>query len=189
MNRAGHKVARRLPAGFTLIEVLIAVVVIAIGLLGLAGLQSTVIANGHVSSMRSIASIHIENMAEMMRANIAGVNGNFYAQGADAGSINYATIKPAPPPATPNVDCRTKFGSSTRCLAGQQALADTFFWIQAVQRDLPGGTGRVVCSDRDTTDADPCSNGSSHTITISWQEKDVESRASLTKSFATVFQP
>lgn len=167
--------------GFTLIEVLIAVLVIAIGLLGLAGLQTVVIANGHISSMRSIASIHSENMAEMMRANLAGVNANDYA------NIAYGAIDPD---AAPAQNCRDP---ADPCTANEQAQADAFHWIEAIARDLllPAGgvlaPGAVVCNDRDSADADPCTNGSTHTITVSWQEKDSNSGAMVNRSFSTVF--
>lgn len=177
-------------SGFTLIEVLIAVLIIAIGLLGLAALQTVALSNSNISSLRSIASIDSENVTEMMRANIAGVNTNVYDQGADTASVNYAAINPASPPSTPTIDCRTKFASgNTRCLPDQQAKADAFFWVQAIARDLPGGTGQVVCNDRLATDADTCTDGSSHTVTVSWQERDRESGGMVNKSFATVFRP
>lgn len=170
-------------SGFTLLEVLIAVVVIAIGLLGLAGLQATGINNSHISSMRSLASVHTENMAEMMRANIEGVNDNDYA------ALDYSSINPD---TAPDPDCR---GPADSCDPDEQALADAFHWIRAIDRDLPAPVGAglvrgtVVCNDRDTTDADDCTDGSSHTITVSWQEKDLERRAMVNKSFATVFRP
>lgn len=171
--------------GFTLIEVLIAVVVIAIGLLGLAGLQATGISNSHISSLRSMAAIHTENMAELMRANIEGVNDNAYA------TLDYSGIDPD---AAPDPTCRAP---ADLCIADEQAQADAFHWIRAIDRDLPAPAGagivrgRVVCHDRDAADAAPdadiCTDGSSHTITVSWREKDLE--AMVDKSFATVFRP
>lgn len=164
-------------------EVLIAVVVIAIGLLGLAGLQATGISNSHISSLRSMAAVHTENMAEMMRANIEGVNDNAYA------TLDYSEIDPD---AAPDPTCRAP---AVTCASDEQARADAFHWIRAINRDLPPPAGAgltrgsIVCNDRNITDADDCTDGSSHTITVSWQEKDFESRAMVNKSFATVFRP
>jgi type IV pilus assembly protein PilV len=178
--------------GFTLIEVLIAVVIIAIGLLGLAGLNAVGINSTHTSHLRSLASIHTENMADMMRANISGVDANDYANNAAPATIDYSTITGA---GAPGIDCRpdvtgTAFsGGSTACTPAEQAQVDAFNWVTAIANDLPAGTGTVICNDSDGADADPCTNGSTFTITVSWQEKDKELANLVTKSFSTVFRP
>jgi type IV pilus assembly protein PilV len=171
-------------SGVTLFEVLISMLVVGLGLLGMAALRVVGVSNAHTSYLRSVASIHSENMAELMRANIAGVNANIYAQGAGVTSINYAAIDPGTPP---DSNCRT---SGTPCSPADQAGADAYHWVVAIQRDLPvGATGTVVCNDRDTTDVDPCTNGSVHSITVNWQEKDVVRRSMEPKSFQTVMSP
>ena len=158
---------------------MVGVVIIAIGLLGLAGLRTVGVFNAHVSHLHSIASVHSENIAEMMRANINAVDANVY--GVD---INYATIS------APAFDCRSTFpGSDTSCTPPNQAAVDAFNWISAIGRDLPSGTGQVTCNDSDTADADPCNNGSTHTIRVGWVENDLEQQTLLVKSFTTVFTP
>ena len=59
--------------GFTLIEVLIAMLVLAGGLLGLAGLQATSLSNGQSAYNRSQATQLAYQLADNMRANIPGV--------------------------------------------------------------------------------------------------------------------
>ena len=158
---------------------MVGVVVIAIGLLGLAALRTVGVFNAHVSHLHSIASVHSENIAEMMRANINAVDSNVYGV-----NVNYATLS-APP-----FDCRTSFpGGDTLCTPANQALVDAFNWIAAIRRDLPSGTGQVTCNDSDISDTDPCNNGSTHTIRVGWVEKDLEQQALLVKSFTTVFTP
>ncbi len=165
--------------GFTFVEVMVGVVVIAIGLLGLAALRTVGVFNAHVSHLHSIASVHSENIAEMMRANINAVDSNVY--GVD---INYSILS------SPSFDCRTSFpGSDTLCTPANQALVDASNWITAIRRDLPAGTGGVTCNDSDTSDPDPCNNGSTHTIRVGWAEKDLEQQTLLVKSFTTVFAP
>jgi type IV pilus assembly protein PilV len=164
--------------GFTLIEVLIAVVIIAIGLLGLAGLNAVGINSTHTSYLRSRASIHTENMADMMRVNRAGVDANDYANNAAPATIDYSTIT------APGIDCR-----STACTPAEQAQVDAYNWMTAIAHDLPGGTGEVLCNDSDGADADPCTNGSTFEIKVSWQEKDKELASLVTKRFSTVFRP
>lgn len=58
--------------GFTLIEILIAVIVLAIGLLGVAGLQTVSIQQTAASDSRSVAVMHAQTMAERIRS-IRGV--------------------------------------------------------------------------------------------------------------------
>lgn len=55
--------------GFTLIEVLVAALVMSVGLLGLAGLQMTSLKNTHAAAMTSEASILASSMADRVRAN------------------------------------------------------------------------------------------------------------------------
>ena len=55
--------------GFTLLEVLIALVVLSIGLLGLAGLQATGMRNNHDAYLRSQATLLVTDVMDAMRAN------------------------------------------------------------------------------------------------------------------------
>ncbi len=57
--------------GLTLIEIMIAVFVLSVGLLGLAGLQITGLKNNHSSQMRTEATIQANNILERMRINRA----------------------------------------------------------------------------------------------------------------------
>ncbi len=55
--------------GFTLIEVLVSMVILSIGLLGLAGLQTTGLRNNQSAYFASQAAIYANDMFERMRAN------------------------------------------------------------------------------------------------------------------------
>lgn len=56
-------------AGTTLIEILITVVLVSIGLLGLAGLQLTTVQNSNSSTERFEATVLARDIVERMRAN------------------------------------------------------------------------------------------------------------------------
>ncbi|MCG5501792.1 type IV pilus modification protein PilV [Ectothiorhodospira lacustris] len=58
--------------GYTLIEAMVAVLVLAIGLLGLAGLQATAIRFNHDAQLRSQATFLAYDITERMRANLTG---------------------------------------------------------------------------------------------------------------------
>lgn len=62
---------KRTQAGASLLEVLIAVLILAIGLLGIAALQSLTLKNTQSASERSAAIIQTYAMLDMMRANRA----------------------------------------------------------------------------------------------------------------------
>src|SRR5687768_17421752 len=57
------------PRGFTLVEVLVTVVLISVGLLGLAALQLTTLRGNHDAYARSQASILAANILDCMRTN------------------------------------------------------------------------------------------------------------------------
>ena len=67
----GASVLGRWQAGVSLVEVLVAVVVLSIGLLGLAGLQASGIRVGQSSIYRSQAAQLAYDMVDRMRVNVA----------------------------------------------------------------------------------------------------------------------
>ena len=127
-------------AGFSLIEVLITVIVLSVGLLGLAGMQAFGLRNNQEAYMRSQATILASDIAERMRANTLGV---------DAGHYNLGT-------ATAVAACTTTAG----CTAQQLAQQDLFEWRTALFNALPtptptnAGLGEaVVCIDSTPNDS------------------------------------
>jgi type IV pilus assembly protein PilV len=65
--------------GFSLVEVMVAVVVICVGLLGIAKMQSLAMSSTNMARMRSLAALEAASLAAAMHANRsfwAGANGN-----------------------------------------------------------------------------------------------------------------
>lgn len=62
--------------GFSLIEVLVTIVVLSIGLLGLAGLQATAIKNSYASYQRSLANLQTQDAVERLWANRCAIKGS-----------------------------------------------------------------------------------------------------------------
>jgi type IV pilus assembly protein PilV len=60
---------RRRQAGLSLVEVLVTVVLVSVGLLGIAGLQLTSVQNTNSASQRFEATLLAEDILERMRAN------------------------------------------------------------------------------------------------------------------------
>ncbi len=104
---------RRMHSGVSLIEALVALLVLSIGLLGLANLQLTAIRNAHSAHMRSQASILAQDILDRMRANRA--NATAYA-------ITLSATAP------------------TGSTVSDQDLAD---WLKALATNLPQGDGAI----------------------------------------------
>ena len=130
------RIASPLQRGFTMIEVLVSIVVMTFGLLGIAGLQLTSLQNSRSSTMRSIAIQQAYDIADRMRANLAGVA---------AGNYDMST----PGAGTSKSGCTTTAG----CTPAQMAANDIYEWQQNLNAStntsgggLPLGQG-IVCID------------------------------------------
>lgn len=119
-RRAWHSaVSLRRQAGLSLIEVLVAVVLLSIGLLGLAGLQASGMRVGQSSIHRSLAAQLAQDMIERLRANV--VNADAYNL-----SLGDATPACASAPACDLRDWRLRLqslpaGTGAVTVSGQRA--------------------------------------------------------------------
>lgn len=166
--------------GFSLLEVLVALVIFSFGLLGLAGLQLTGLASNQSATLRSIATTLAYDMADRMRANLRGVN---------AGNYNGAT------PAD-NVCSAAHFDDThsapANCTPAQLAQDDLYDWNNAISKILPGGSG-VVCIDSTPDDGTPgapaCDgNGNVYAVKVWWNDKP-KNETPVVKRVAIGFQP
>lgn len=166
----GHRYAVPEPNGFSLLEVLIAMVVLSIGLLGLAGLQLSALRGNNQSYERSQAQLLAYEIADAMRTNRVE---------AAAGTFN---MSQASPPAVPPGDCLT-----ASCTRGQAALLAARDWFGRVQVMLPQATASVACS------ATPCASGVMHTVQVMWDEQrrglDRDTAAARTCPPGAAFDP
>lgn len=65
-------------SGFSLIEILFTVFIVAVGLFGLSAMQVTSLKNVQESQTKTLAAFYLEDMAERMRANPAGIKDGDY---------------------------------------------------------------------------------------------------------------
>lgn len=121
MPMIGHHPTRAC-RGFTLLEVLVALVVLSVGLLGLSGLQTTSLRNNHSAFLRSQATLVVDQILDSMRTNRAEALAEGYDIAYEVG-------------ATPR-DC------SGGCTAAEYADMDVADWRAQVGR-LPGGQGAI----------------------------------------------
>lgn len=104
--------------GFTLLEVLIALVILSIGLLGIAGLQGVGLKSSHGAYLTSQASLLAYDMADRIRANPQMLD-------------TYDGFTSA------NVDCAAALPTTPL------ATADLAEWACAVRELLPAGSGTI----------------------------------------------
>jgi type IV pilus assembly protein PilV len=135
MNHIPSKLYQRaypaLQQGFTLLEVLIAIVVMSLGLLGLAGLQAASLRNNQTAYYRAMGAQQVYDMADRIRANQAGV---------EAGSYDDLDDSTPDDPGCFNADA-----AQTGCSAADMAVTDHHQWNTNTARLLPGGVGTVDC--------------------------------------------
>lgn len=117
---------RKSNRGFTLVEVLVALLVLSIALLGIANLQLTGLRLAQDGIYRTQAAMLAFDMSQRILANrVANQTGNnLYTSNA---ASSYA------------VDC-----SATNCTAAQMADYDTVVWQQMIQDRIPTGSDGLV---------------------------------------------
>jgi type IV pilus assembly protein PilV len=124
---------RRNAAGFTLLEILISILVLAIGLIGAAMMQLHATRTTEQSSLHDTALALATQIADDMRAN------DIEARQAPNPFIGFSYQASANPGSNPQ-SCYAQTCSTT-----QLASQTTFEWKQRI-RDLPGGT-LEICRD------------------------------------------
>lgn len=110
-------VAKTNYSGFTLVEMLVALVILSIGFLGVAGLQAVSLRSGHDAVARSYSSFHAYSLIESIHAHSRGVLTDFEGDS--------PSVKPS-------------------CDSSKSAAADErncFF--NKVMSDLPGGKASI----------------------------------------------
>ena len=139
--------------GFSLIEVLVALVVLSIGMLGIAALHIDGVRTGYSALQRTHAVNLAADMADRIRANPTGN----YDVGAGASG------------AAPAVACADTASAAAPgdCTSDQMAAYDVWEWRSALEPEaatgLPGGAGRI--------DLDTATDPDSFVITVSWTDK------------------
>lgn len=111
--------------GVGMIEVLIAITISAFALLGLAGLQVASLKYQKTAQFRTLASQYSADMADRIRANVAGASS--YVTTDTYGAL------PATPP-----DC-----SAAACSSATIAQTDLYNWRKTLSQVVAGGWGEI----------------------------------------------
>ena len=162
-----------LQAGFSLVEVMVALLVVSIGMLGIAKMQALAFSSTGTAKMRSLASIEAASLAATIHADrsywyyitntltVTVSSAGAVASTQDARLNSTAGARPTPctavPPATP-------------CTAAQIAAQDLGEWADGIVGILPpNSASTITCNAPTATLTVECS------IAITWTENVVSS--------------
>ena len=136
--------------GFTLLEVMIAMVIFSIGLLGLAGIQAVSLQSNNSAYMRTVAMQYSYNMADLIRSatDTQGAVDATFSDGFDSSLGDEPT------------DCIVN-DAATNCSLSDMADFDIYHWKRRLadkDSGLPSGRGTLS------------KNGDIYEIKIMWDE-------------------
>ena len=161
--------------GFSLIEVLVALLVLSVGLLGMAILQVQGLKYNTNSYQRTQATFLAYDIIDRMRANKVG---------ADAGAYCLTTAAPSNPCNTTAVPATNTCGDTTGGCTSFTDLAnyDISHWYTLQTRYLPNTGGTPSSIRREIVTTTGGKNVFRYTITINWMERD----APITQTWVVV---
>jgi len=147
--------------GFSMIEILVALVILAIGLLGMATLMMNSLQTSQSAAMRSTATLATYDLAERMRSNADEdlLKTTIYSTGGVKDAAGLAAGAPE--------DCNNKS-------AEELALCDRKNWAKALSDTLPGA--RAIVKSEGTVTIDGIIQNRLWCIAIFWEDtggKDV----------------
>lgn len=136
-------------AGFTLLEVMIAMVIFSIGLLGLAGIQATAIQNNNSAYTRTVAMQLAYNMADALRASTDN----------EGRIVNTYDSISTSMPSSPTSCVHKNNGTAPNCTDADLANFEVFHWKKRIEQELASGLGSIS------------KTGDVYTITIMWDDE------------------
>lgn len=150
--------SRRRQRGNTLVESLVAVVVLSFGALGYAGLQIKGLTSNANALARSKATQLVSDMADRVRSNPSAID--------TYKTFTAAVAKPG---------C----GGATACSPDDMARYDFATWLETVTQELPGGAGEVCGDSTPVESGSPkwaCDNapGSLLAVKVKWTDHGEE---------------
>ncbi len=152
--------------GFSLIEALVAFLILSVGMLGIASLQTISLKSGQTASFRSVAVIKAEEIIERMRANPTAVASYAVSTG-DAGTDN---------------GCNDAGGGpAVLCVPADLAADDIFNWKNDLVSALPNDastTASIVVTPPGAGQA-----LTSVTVTVNWKERDLDNQVLVDQNY------
>jgi type IV pilus assembly protein PilV len=138
--------------GFSLLEILVALVVIGVGIIGVAALYTEGVSNTARNDPRTIAAELAGSIAERIRTNAAGRSG-------------YARVM--------GIVCKSAAKSRRRTAPDEIAEQEAACWQDLVEQRLPSGSGTIT---RDLSTTPP-----TYVVAVSWSVPDAGTASYVTR--------
>jgi type IV pilus assembly protein PilV len=127
-------------SGFSLIEVMVALIIISVGLLGVARMQALSLSNTNAARMRSLAAIEAASLASAMHGNRA-----YWAANYPTIMVSGTTITSSDGALSTAVNCNAG-GGTAPCGAAQLAASDLNEWVANYAALFPAGAATITCT-------------------------------------------
>ncbi len=159
--------------GFSMIEVMVTLVIVALGLLGVSKLQAASVSNTQVSRVRAMLSLQAGSLAAAMHANPA-----FWASGVAPASFTVAaaTVNDSSGVLNAALNEGACAGAADACTPAEIAALDVQTWASNLNAQMPTYSGTVTCS---TTAPVGCQ------ISLTWREKYVATNTATAQGMQT----
>jgi type IV pilus assembly protein PilV len=148
MKAANH--IRPVP-GFSMVEVLVALVVLSVGLLGIAKMQALGMSSTSVAGKRALAATMADSLAGAMHENQA-----YWSSPAAIGTQNASAV------VVPSCNLSDPNFAAPSCNPTQLAAYDLEIWATNLNALLSNAQGSVTCQ---------AANPNTCLVTITWSEK------------------
>ena len=156
--------------GFSLIEALVAFLILSVGMLGIASLQTLSLKSGHTAALRTVAVMKADEILESIRSNPTAL-GSYAAGTGDMGNNNGCSQT-----AVPAVDCTP----------AELARDELFRWKNSLLEALPNNaatTASVVI----TPPVAP-STMTTIVVTVNWSERNLDSGGTANMNYSVTVQ-
>ena len=160
-RKSSHHLQGRRGRGFSLVEVMVALVIIAVGMLGIAKMHALAVESTSSAGSRALVAIEAAGMAAAMHA-----DRNYWT---GLGGSNLTTTGYFAPGVSPTIsisasdNCTATMSTSSPCSSQDIAAYDVLNFINALAQILPAANATIVCQN--TTLPLSC------TITVTWLEE------------------
>lgn len=155
--------------GFSLIEALVAFLILSIGMLGIASLQVLSLKAGHTAGIRTVAVFKVEEILERIRNNPVLV-ASYVVDAAGTGTES---------------GCNDYGGTLNSCTSAEMVLDDIYYWKQGLMESLPTSATGTIDVVVPVPGTQPLADV---TVTINWKERDTESATLVDRSYSVSAQ-
>jgi type IV pilus assembly protein PilV len=165
--------------GFSLVEVMVAVLIISIGLLGIAKMQALALSSTGNARLRALASLEAASLASAIRANRTYWAASATAVGTDLVVKTSGATVASSSDGTLTTAANCAFGGSNApCTTGSLAAYDVQQWATQINNLIPGVISTIDCTLPAVGTPVTC------TIQINWTENEVAANTTATGTMA-----